>query len=109
LVEERRKVLGTGVLYGVSERAKALIQLAAQGLECLSMPAFFHGLHDMSKSYALAIGRPRRPAHQDRTTAQEALARRQGRPHADDDAPETPALVAARHAEGQHWAEGQHT
>ena len=42
LVDERLKVLGTEVLYLVSDRAKALIQLAEQGLECLSMPDFFH-------------------------------------------------------------------
>ncbi len=48
--------LGTGVRYLVSDRAKALIQLAEQGLECLSMPDFFHLVHDMVKSYSLAIG-----------------------------------------------------
>ena len=42
LVDERLKALGTGVLYLVSDRAKALIQLAEKGLECLSMPDFFH-------------------------------------------------------------------
>ena len=35
------------VLYRVSDRAKALIQLAEQGLECLSMPDFFHVVHDI--------------------------------------------------------------
>ena len=35
LVEERLQGLGTGVLYVVSDRAKALIQLAEKGLECL--------------------------------------------------------------------------
>jgi hypothetical protein len=44
LVEERLKALGTHVLSVVSDRAKALIQLAEQGLECLSMPDFFHGV-----------------------------------------------------------------
>jgi IclR helix-turn-helix domain len=37
LVEERLRALGTHVLYVVSDRAKALMQLAAQGLECLSL------------------------------------------------------------------------
>jgi hypothetical protein len=46
LVEERLKGLGTGALYVVSDRAKALIQLAEQGLECLSMPDFFHVARD---------------------------------------------------------------
>ena len=99
LVEERLKALGTGVLYMVSDRAKALIQLAEQGLECLSMPDFFHVVHDIIKSYSLAIGRHLRQAHQELTKATEALARRQGRPHAAHDAPEATALVAARQAE----------
>jgi len=57
LVDARLKALGTEVLYLVSDRAKALIQLAEKGLECLSMPDFFHLMHDLVKSYALAIGR----------------------------------------------------
>jgi hypothetical protein len=34
LVDERLQALGTSVLYLVSDRAKALIQLAEQGFEC---------------------------------------------------------------------------
>ena len=85
LVDERLKALGTGVLYLVSDRANALIQLAEQGLECLSMPDFFHVVHEIIKSYSLAIGRHLRQAHQDLTKATEALARRQDRPHTDHD------------------------
>jgi hypothetical protein len=40
-VDERLKALGTGVRYLVSDRAKALIQLAEQGLQCLSRPDCF--------------------------------------------------------------------
>jgi hypothetical protein len=47
---ERLTGLGTGVLYVVSDRAKALIQLAEQGLECLRMPDFFHVAHEIVKS-----------------------------------------------------------
>jgi hypothetical protein len=47
LVEERLKALGAHVLYVVSDRAKALGQLAETGLECLSMPDFFHVVHDI--------------------------------------------------------------
>jgi hypothetical protein len=56
-VDERLEVLGTRVLYLVSDRAKALIQLAEKGLACLSMPDFFHFVHDIVKSYALTISR----------------------------------------------------
>ena len=80
LVEERLKGLGTGVLYMVSDRAKALIQLAETGLECLSVPDFFHVVHEIIKSYSLALSRHRRHAHQALKHAQEALARYQERP-----------------------------
>jgi hypothetical protein len=86
LVEERLKGLGTGVLYVVSDRAKALIQLAEKGLECLSMPDFFPVVHAIIKRYSLALGRHRRQAHQQLKQAQEALVRCQERPHADYDA-----------------------
>src|SRR5712691_6281787 len=109
LVDARLKALGTAVLYLVSDRAKALIQLAEQGLECLSMPDFFHGMHDLVKSYALAIGQRVRHAQQERTQAKEALARRQGLPHAAPDAPEATALVEAKQAEGTRWEEAHHT
>ena len=99
LVDERLKALGTSVLYLVSDRAKALIQLAEQGLECLSMPDFFHLVHEIVKSYSLALGRRVRQAHKDLTEAEEALARLQGRPQAAHDVPEAEALVDARQAE----------
>jgi hypothetical protein len=109
LVEERLKVLGTGVLYLVSDRAKALIELAEKGFECLSMPDFFHVVHEIIKSYSLAIGRHLRQAQQDLTKATEALARLQGRPQTVHDDPGAKALVAARQAEVQHWEEVQRT
>jgi len=65
LVDERLKTLGTSVLYLVSDRAKALIQLAEKGLECLSMPDFFHLVHEIVKSYSLAVGRRLSQAHKD--------------------------------------------
>ena len=72
LVEERLKALGTGVLSVVSDRAKALMQLAEQGLECLSMPDFFHVVHEIVKSYSLAIGQRWRHAQQELTKAKES-------------------------------------
>jgi transcriptional regulator with XRE-family HTH domain len=109
LVEERLTALGTHVLYLVSDRAKALIQLAEKGLECLSMPDFFHVIHDIIKSYSLVIGRRLSQARQELTKTQEALARHQGLPQVAHDAPEVQALVAARQAEVQRWEEVQHT
>ena len=76
VVDERLKALGTTILYLVSDRAKALIQLAEMGFECLSMPDFFHCVHDIVKSYSLAIGRRLRHAQQALTHAEELLTRR---------------------------------
>jgi hypothetical protein len=108
LVEERLRALGTHVLYVVSDRAKALIQLAEQGLECLSMPDFFHVVHDIIKSYSLAIGRRLSQARQDLMKAKEALAQREALPHAAPDVPAVQALIVARQTEVQQWEEGQH-
>ena len=109
LVEERLTALGTGVRYVVSDRAKALIQLAEKGLECLSMPDFFHCLHDLGQSYALAIGQRLRHAQQELTKAQEALARRQGLLPVGHDDPAAKALVEGRQAKVTQWDEVRHT
>lgn len=109
LVEERLTALGTGVLYVVSDRAKALIQLAEQGLDCLSMPDFFHVVHEIVKSYALAIGQRWRRAQQELTKAQEVLARRQEQRQAAQEVSEAHAVVEARHAEVRRWEEAHHT
>ena len=109
LLEERLKVLGTSVRYLVSDRAQALVQLAEQGLECLSMPDFFHVVHDIVKSYSLAIGRHVRQAQQALTQAAETCVRLQEQPHKAPEAREAQALVVARQAEVQQWAEGQRT
>jgi hypothetical protein len=108
VVEERLKGLGTGVLSVVSDRAKALIQLAEQGLECLSLPDFFHGVHELVKSYAFAIGQRWRHAQQALTKAKEVLARRQGLLQAEPAIREARVLVAARQAEVTRWEEAEH-
>jgi len=108
LVEERLKALGTEVLYVVSDRAKALIQLAEQGLACLSMPDFFHLVHEIVKSYSLALGQRWRHAQQELTKAKEALARRQGLLQAAQATREARVRVEARQAEVTRWKEASH-
>ena len=93
----------------VSDRAKALIQLAEQGLECLSMPDFFPVIHEIIKSYSLAMGRCVRHAHQERQKAEEALARRQELAPVAPDYPEAQAEVEAKRAEVRRWEEAQRT
>ena len=70
-VDARLTALGTGVRYLVSDRAKALIQLAEKGFECLSMPDFFHCMHDLVKGSALSLARHVRHARQELTKAEE--------------------------------------
>jgi hypothetical protein len=73
LVSARLEALGTGVLSLVSDRAKALIKLAETGLECLSIPDLFHLIHELVKSYSLAIGGRLRQARQALQQAREQL------------------------------------
>src|SRR5262252_10454836 len=72
-VNERLKTFGIGVLYLVSDRAKALIKLAQTGLGCLSIPDLFHLSHDLAKGYALAIFGRLRQATQALTQAKKRL------------------------------------
>jgi hypothetical protein len=109
LVAERLTTLGTRVRYVVSDRAKALIQLAEKGLECFSMPDLFHCRHELGKSYALTIGQRLRHAQQDLTKATEILGRRQGGPPREQDDLAATTLVEARQAEVTRWETVRHT
>lgn len=105
LGDARLTTLGTEVWYGVSDRAKALIQLAAQGLECLSMPDFFHCMPDVVKSSSLAIGRRLHHAHKQLKAAELALARPLERPQAAQTNHQAQAAVEASRAEVRPWEE----
>ena len=105
LVDERLKVLGTSVRYLVSDRAKALIQLAAKGLECLSMPDFFHCMHDLVKSYSPVLTRRLHHAHQALKQAEEALSQRLSPDGWCQDDPEAQRHVEVRRADVQQWEE----
>jgi hypothetical protein len=109
VVEERLTALDARVRYVVSDRAKALIQLAEKGLACLSMPDFFHCMHELGNGYALAIGRRVRQAQQELTKAKEAMARRQGPSPGEQPDPKAPVLVEARQAEVTRWEEVRST
>ena len=105
LVDERLKALGTSVLYLVSDRAKALIQLAEKGLECLSMPDFFHLMPEIVTSSSLAVGRRWSQAHKDLKQAAAVLESGAGRAHG----AEAKAEGEARRIEVQRWEEVQRT
>jgi hypothetical protein len=107
VVDERLRALGGAVLYLVSDRAKALIQLAETGFECLSMPDFFHLMHDLVKSYSLAIGRRLRQAQQELTHAEERLTRLPNRAPGRQDDREGAQGLQTRRAEVVRWTEVQ--
>jgi len=72
-VTARLKTLEVGVLYLVSDRAKALVKLAQRGLDCLSIPDLFHLSHDLAKGYALRIFSRLRQAQQALVQARQRL------------------------------------
>src|SRR2546426_6521627 len=86
LVEARLEALGVGVWDLVSDRAKALIKLAEQGLECVSIPEVFHRIHDLVQSYALAMCRPLWQARQALPQARESLTTCQASPRSSEEA-----------------------
>ena len=109
VVDARLLALGARVRYLVSDRAKALIQLADKGLECLSMPDFFHCMHDLVKSSALSLARHVRHAHQELTKAEEVLNKHtgpEGQPQGDSEAQNH---VAVKRAAVQRWEVVQRT
>jgi hypothetical protein len=72
-INGRLQTLGIGVLYLVSDRAKALVKLAHTGLDCLSIPDLFHLSHDLAKGYALSIFGRLRQAQQALAQARQRL------------------------------------
>ena len=107
-VDARLTALGTGVRYLVSDRAKAWLQLAEQGLECLSMPDFFHCRHDLVQRSALSLARHVRHARQELTKAEEVRSKHtgpDGRPQGDAEAQNH---VEVQRAAVQRW-EGVHS
>ncbi len=109
VVEERLKALGTDVLYLVSDRAKALIRLAVTGLDCLSMPDFFHVVHDLVKSYSLALARRLRQASKQLKEAKAAVAKPAERDPAAPASLKAQAEVEASLAEVARWEEAKGT
>ena len=103
LVKARLETLGVGVSYLVSDRAKALIKLAETGLDCLSIPDLFHLIHELAKSYSLAIFSRLRQAQQALTQARERLATCQASHPGSAEAQQAQAVVEAREAEVQRW------
>jgi hypothetical protein len=103
LVEKRLTALGAQVRYVVSDRAKALIQLAEKGLECLSMPDFFHLMHDIVKSYSLAMGRRLKQARQEWQKAEEQLQKHHEGDTQSQGYREAQQQVEAKQAEVTRW------
>ena|ERR1700730_3901453 len=103
LVEARLGALGAGVLYLVSDRAKALIKLAETGLECQSVPDLFHLLPELVKSYSWAICARLRQARQAVSQAQESVSKGQASHPSGAETPQAQAVVEASEAEVTRW------
>jgi len=60
--------------YTVSDRAKALIKLAQQGMNCLSIPDLFHASHEIVKLFGLRLHRKQADLYNKLTKELAALA-----------------------------------
>lgn len=103
LVDQRLDALRAQVRYVVSDRAKALIQLAEKGLECLSMPDFFHLVHDIVKSYSLALGQRLKQTRQELQKAEDRLRRHHEGATRGEAYQEATHQVEVQRAEVTHW------
>jgi hypothetical protein len=103
LVAARLKSLRSGVLYLVSDRAKALIKLAETGLGCLRIPEVFPLLHALVKSYSWAMLGRLRQARQALSQAQERLRTCEASHPSGAAAQQAQAVVEASAAEVQRW------
>jgi hypothetical protein len=103
LVDQRLAALGAPVRSLGSARAKALLQLAQQGLECRSIPDMFHLVHDIVKSYTLALGRQLKQARREGQKAEDGLQKAQALDRPPHLYSEVRQQVEVRQAEGRRW------
>jgi hypothetical protein len=107
-INGRLKTFGIGVLYLVSDRAKALIKLAQTGLGCLSIPDLFPLSHDLAKGYALSIFGRLRQAQQVLAQARQRLAALQASQPGSAQVQQIQASVEAYEAGVARW-QGVHS
>jgi hypothetical protein len=103
--EKRLMALGTTVRDMVRERASALIQLAEQGLACLSLPDCLHLMHDIVKSYSFPLAQQLRQAHNALTHVETVLARPAGLPPPGPNGPEALTQGEVHRAKVPPWQE----
>src|SRR5262245_44311927 len=105
-VKARLTTFGTGVLYLVSDRAKALVKLAHTGLGCLSIPDVFHLGHDLAKGYSLAIFGRLRQAKRELEHAKQGLEKVQKHIQTDSaQVAQAQSRLAACATSVHHWQE----
>lgn len=109
LVDKRLTALKAQGRYLVSARAKALIQLAEKGWECLRMPDCFHLVHDIVKSYSLALGRRLQQARQELSKAAARLQKLHKVDMKGDASREATHQMEAKQAEVTRWEVFQDT
>ena len=101
--EARLEAVGVRGLSLRSDRAKALVQRADTGLDCLSMPDVLHLIHALVKRSALALGRRLHQARRDLEQAQEHLRTCLVSPSRAPPLPQAQARVEACGAEVTRW------
>jgi DNA-binding transcriptional ArsR family regulator len=72
-VEQALAPLGITLRYLVSDRAKALVKLAVDGLACPSIPDVFHALRDLAKVVGVSFHLKLARLEEKRVQAQQAL------------------------------------
>jgi Family of unknown function (DUF6399)/IclR helix-turn-helix domain len=103
LINGRLKTFGIGVLYLVSDRAKALVKLAQTGLGCPSIPDLFHLSHDLAQGYSLSIFGRLRQAQQALAQARQRLEALQASPPGSAQVQQAQASVEASEAVVARW------
>jgi hypothetical protein len=72
--QRRLRQVGMTVRYVVSDRAKALIKLATDGFECVSVPDLFHATREICKLFGARLHRRRQRLQNKLTNAAAQLA-----------------------------------
>jgi hypothetical protein len=107
--QRRLGQLGMNVRYVVSDRAKALIKLATDGFECVSIPDLFHISREISKLFGVRLHRQRQRLQDKLAKATAQLALLQELANATPEISTQQEVIAHLKHEYQHIATGIET
>ena len=107
-VTTQLEMLGTRVLYLLSDRAKPLIKLGKTALGCLSVPDLFHLIHELVKGDGSAVCLRFRQARQALKGARQGLEQCRARDPKDEVSLQAQMEVEACQAEVERWEDIRH-